>query len=80
MVSRVPLIPLFLAGHKLSKHKGLGFPMGCADTTARLAGLTVEKTAVGRKQGGRTKPSVLLRLVGAGGRMERDQMKFAVFS
>ena len=35
------LIPLFLAGnstptipHKLSKHKGSGFPMGCADSAA----------------------------------------------
>ena len=33
-----------------------------------------------RKRRERTKPIVLLRLVGAGGRMERDQMKFAVFS
>ena len=38
---RVPLIPLFLAGnstptipHKFSKHKGSGFPMGCADSAA----------------------------------------------
>ncbi len=41
MVGRVPLIPLFLAGnstptipHKFSKHKGSGFPMGYADSTA----------------------------------------------
>jgi hypothetical protein len=45
MVGRVPLnealIPLFLAGnstpsipHKFSKHKGSGFPMGCADSAA----------------------------------------------
>ena len=41
MVGRVPLILLFLAGnstptipHKFSKHKGSGFPMGCADTAA----------------------------------------------
>ncbi len=41
MVGRVPLIPLFLAGnstptipHKLSKHKGSVFTMGCADTAA----------------------------------------------
>ena len=41
MVSRVLLIPLFLAGnstptipHKFSKHKGSGFPMGCADSAA----------------------------------------------
>jgi hypothetical protein len=41
MVGRVPLIHLFLAGnstttipHKLSKHKGSVFPMGCADTAA----------------------------------------------
>jgi hypothetical protein len=41
MVGRVPLIRLFLAGnltptipHKLSKHKGSVFPMGCADIAA----------------------------------------------
>ncbi len=41
MVGRVPLFPLYLAGnstptipHKFSKHKGSGFPMGCAHTAA----------------------------------------------
>ena len=41
MVSRVPLMPLFLAGnstptipHLYSKHKDTGFPMGCADAAA----------------------------------------------
>ncbi len=41
MVSRVPLIPLFLAGNStptipylFSKHKGSGFPMGSADSAA----------------------------------------------
>ncbi len=39
MVGRVPLLSLYLAGystpthtHKFSKHKGSGFPMGCANT------------------------------------------------
>ena len=41
MVSRVPLIPLFLAGHstptishKFRKHKSSGFPAGTCDTAA----------------------------------------------
>jgi hypothetical protein len=41
IVSRVPVIPFFLAGnstptipHKLSKHKDSGFPFGCADAAA----------------------------------------------
>jgi hypothetical protein len=45
MVGRVPLNPLFLAGnstptipHKFSKHKGSGFPMGCADSAASDGG------------------------------------------
>ncbi len=45
MYQYVPLIPLFLAGnptptipHKFSKHKGSGFPMGCANTTASDGG------------------------------------------
>ena len=40
-IGRVPLIPLFLAGnstptnpHKFSRHKGSGFPVGCADSAA----------------------------------------------
>jgi hypothetical protein len=41
MVGRVPFTPLFLAGnstptipYKFSKHKGSGFPIGCADSAA----------------------------------------------
>ncbi len=38
MVSRIPLIPLFLAGnsipHKYNQHKRSGFPVGCCDTAA----------------------------------------------
>jgi hypothetical protein len=41
MYQYAPLVPLFLAGnpiptipHKFSKHKGSGFPMGCANTAA----------------------------------------------
>ena len=45
----------------------------------RLGGLTVKETAVLRKLCERTKPIVLLRLVGAGGRTERDPMKCAVW-
>jgi hypothetical protein len=45
----------------------------------RLGGLTVEETAMRKETVQVSKPSVLLRLVGAAGRTERDPMKCAVW-
>ena len=64
-ICRVPLIPLFLAGnstptipHKFSRHKGSGFPMGCADSAAldRRRGCNVYEVKTWLWNFGRGKP------------------------